>query len=87
MKRLGRIKDLIYDGSLLVEAEVVPPPGTEVVDARRQPVGRVKRVFGPVERPLATVQPAGKPSMGLLGSEVYVDEVRTWPERSKKPRK
>jgi rRNA processing protein Gar1 len=84
MKRLGVVENLIYDGSLLVRVEFAPPPGTQVVDKRRRPVGKVRKVFGPVRQPFATVRPFGKAPMTLIGSDVYVGEGMAWREKSKR---
>ncbi len=75
MLALGVVENIAYDGSVLVRARFAPPRGAAVVDRRRRPVGRVVKVFGPVKEPFATVRPDGKPSISLIGSEVFVEEV------------
>ncbi len=75
MRSLGHVENIAYDGSVLVRAEFAPPRGAVVVDRRKRPVGRVVKVFGPVRGPFATVRPEGKPTMALIGSEVFIEEV------------
>jgi RNA-binding protein len=47
-----------------------PDVGTEAVDERLDPAGRVVDVFGPVDRPYLAVAATGDPA-ALLGSVVY----------------
>jgi RNA-binding protein len=70
-KRLGTVENFAVNGTVLIRADLAPPLGTGVVDAKGQAVGTVVRVFGPVRRPYLSVEPAGKPSLSLLGKEVY----------------
>ncbi|MFQ5918814.1 MAG: H/ACA ribonucleoprotein complex subunit GAR1, partial [Thermoplasmata archaeon] len=74
MKKLGTIKDFSYRGDLVVRATFAPPPGARVRDRRKQTLGRVVRVFGPVRAPYVTVKPTKQPKLRLLGSGVYVEE-------------
>ena len=74
MKRLGTVENLSYDGSILVRASFAPVLGTHVFDKRQRAVGRVVRVFGPMREPFASVRPAAKVGLSLLGSDVYVGE-------------
>jgi RNA-binding protein len=83
MKRLGVVDNLSYDGSILVRAEFAPSRGVQVLDAKRNAVGRVFKVFGPVRKPFAAVRPSRKVSLSLIGSEVYLEEG----EHAEKPKK
>jgi len=83
MKKLGIVDNLSYDGSVLVRADFAPPRGAQVLDAKKSPVGRVSKVFGPVRRPFAAVRPSRKITLSLIGSDVYLEEG----EHAEKPKK
>jgi len=57
---------------LLVKAKRMVPIGTQLVDVRNQPVGRVQDVIGPVAAPFLVVK-AGKGAnpVRLLNREVF----------------
>ncbi len=65
--------NLSYKGDLLVKASFAPRVGEEVFDARKRPLGRVRRVFGPVKSPYVMVEPHQEPSLRLIDSDVCVD--------------
>jgi RNA-binding protein len=72
MKKLGTVKTIIHDGSILLQATEVPSPGTRVCDMRGDEVGRIIRVFGPVTGPYVSVRPKpGTETVGLLGATLY----------------
>ena len=79
MKQLGTVKNVIHDGSILVSvsgfpADCMPARGIRVFDRRGLPVGRVARVFGPVNAPYVSLRPeAGTETLGLLGTALYLD--------------
>jgi len=73
MKKLGIVKNVIHDGTILLRASEIPAPGTRVYDLRGVEVGKVARVFGPVKEPYISLKP--KPqieTMGLLGTTLYL---------------
>ena len=74
MKRLGVVENLSYDGTVLIRSDFAPPMGAPVVDKKGAAVGTVSKVFGPVKQPFTALRPAGKPAMGLLGSEVFLSQ-------------
>lgn len=80
MKKLGNVKNVIHDGSILLQALGTPVPGTRVCDMRGAEVGKVARVFGPVDAPYVSVKPKpGTETVGLLGTALYLcpeDRVR-----------
>lgn len=86
MKRLGTIKNIMRDGSLLLRITETIAPGTIIYDARGDKIGTVARVFGPVSEPYATVKTknAGKKSLNLLESEAYFDPSRAKGVRRKR---
>lgn len=73
MRKLGVVRNLSYKGDLIVKASFAPRLGERVLDASKRPVGRVKRVFGPVKAPYVTVKPNDEPPLGLIGSDVYLE--------------
>jgi rRNA processing protein Gar1 len=73
MKKLGTVKNVIHDGTILVSALETPAPGAKVYDLRGAEVGRVSRVFGPVNGPYVSVRPkAPAEPLGLLESTLYL---------------
>jgi rRNA processing protein Gar1 len=87
MKKLGTVRNVIHDGTILLGMDAGPTPetpaqGTTLFDQRGDEVGRVARVFGPVGSPYVSVRkkPDVEP-MGLLGTSLYLD-----PEQKPVPR-
>ena len=77
MKRLGVVENLSYDGTVLVRTDFAPTPGSLVLDRDQKPVGSVIKIFGPVKQPFAALRPSAKPTLGLVGSEVFIVERKT----------
>ncbi len=75
MKRLGVIKNVMRDGSILMKATMSVKPGTVVYDARGKALGNVTRMFGPVDGPYLVLKVrSGVPdTLKLLESTVYFD--------------
>ena len=77
MKRLGTVKNIMRDGSLLLRIIEEVVPGTIVFDARGERIGKVTKVFGPVKEPYATVKSELRnQDLGLLNSDAYFDPAR-----------
>ncbi len=58
-----------------MRGEFAPRKGSPVLDTRRRKLGRVQRVFGPVDSPYISVQPTGDQSLlGMMGKQVYTEE-------------
>lgn len=76
MYLLGRIKDLGYNGKLIVKGDFAPRLNTEVMDKKRKVIGKISRVFGPVQSPYIAVSPQRgyKPSFDIVGKPVYVNK-------------
>ena len=74
---VGTVAQVGPRGELLVLAPRMVPPGTRLIDARRDRIGKVVDVIGPVTNPWLIVIPPRRegreaPSpMKLLGREVY----------------
>ena len=73
MKKLGTVKNVIHDGTILLRASETPAPGTKVYDLRGAEVGKVARVFGPVNEPYVSLRPKARTdNIGLLGTTLYL---------------
>jgi rRNA processing protein Gar1 len=75
MKRLGTVRNIMRDGSLLLRITEDVALGTAVFNARGERIGKVTKVFGPVSEPYATVraEQPGTESLSLLDSEAFFD--------------
>lgn len=73
MRRAGTVVGGAQGVAILrADDERHPDIGTDVVDERLAPAGRVVDVFGPVERPYLVVSPAGGIELAsLLGETLY----------------
>ena len=68
----GNVVDVTPRG-LLVKAPKMVPIGTNLVDGRGQPAGRVVDVLGPVAAPYLLVNPGkGAKSQRLLRQDVFL---------------
>ena len=74
MKRLGVVENIAYDGTVLVHAERAAAVGSEIVDKRNRPLGRVAKVFGPVREPFVAVRARSPASASWIGVDVFVGE-------------
>ncbi len=74
MEQLGIVRELSHTGLLVVRGRYAPAIGSKVLDRSKRPIGVVKRIFGPVERPYLSVRPKTKDTrklMRLIGATVY----------------
>ncbi len=72
MDFLGEVETITHDGVLIVRGGGLPDGGDVVFDNRKRRIGRVKRVFGPVERPYVSVVPADKSVLpNVMGRKTY----------------
>ncbi len=73
MRRVGEVVR-IAQGLAIVRSsdDAASELGSELVDERLDPVGRVVDVFGPVDRPYLAVSPSGDVTLAaLLGEKLY----------------
>ena len=73
MRRVGEVVR-IAQGLAIVRSsdDAASEIGSELVDERLDPVGRVVDVFGPVDRPYLAVSPSGDVTLAaLLGEKLY----------------
>ena len=76
MKVLGTIQEIACDGSMIVRGSMAPPNRSKVVDNRKRTLGRVRRVFGPVDTPYISIDTTGDISLiGMIGKKVYIEGV------------
>jgi rRNA processing protein Gar1 len=76
MRFLGNVQEVTVDGKLVVRADFTPKLRDTVFDNRKRPVGRVARIFGPVDSPYVTVEPTGDAGLlSVAGRQVYINGV------------
>jgi len=74
MDILGVVEDVSHEGLIIVRSDDAPEYGNRVYDAKRNMVGTVKRVFGPVDGPYVSVVPADKAVLkNITGKKVYFE--------------
>lgn len=70
---LGTVDEITCDGKAVVRTSDLPDLGGAVFDSKGRKVGSVKRVFGPVDGPYASVLlDEGVRTEGLKGTNLYV---------------
>ncbi|MCQ5376000.1 MAG: Gar1/Naf1 family protein [Methanomassiliicoccales archaeon] len=76
IRLLGAVQEIAFDGKFVVRATFAPNIGMSVLDNRKRVIGRVKRVFGPVNNPFVSIEPANnyRPT-DVVGKQIYVEEV------------
>lgn len=96
MKKLGTVKNVIHDGSILLRGSEVFRPGTPVFDSRGNEIGKVARTFGPADSPYISVRPRGQiDAFSIIDSSLYAGEfkpahrkgVNKWQRKGKPQRK
>jgi RNA-binding protein len=76
IKLLGTVQEIAFDGKYVVRATFAPNIGMNVVDNRKRVIGRVKRVFGPVNTPFVSIEPVDNYRLpDVVGKQVYVEGV------------
>ena len=56
MEPIGIIQGITSEGNIIVKCENLPNIGNAVYDSTEHRVGIVRRVFGPVDSPCATIE-------------------------------
>lgn len=76
MYHLGQVRGLGYNGRLIVKGNFAPRLELDVMDNTKRVIGRITRVFGPVESPYISIKlPKNqRPSLDIVGKEVYIRE-------------
>ncbi len=71
MDFLGNVTELTPDGRIIVKCSNVPEIGETVFDAKENKIGIVKRVFGPVDGPYASITAKITVSEKIRGTDLY----------------
>ena len=71
MNYLGKIEEITTDGRLIVECEDLPDIGNQVFDNKDRKIGRVGRVFGPVDAPYASIDVDKESKRPTIGTELF----------------
>ncbi len=71
MDFLGNVKEITTDGRLIVQCPEAPDIGEPVFDANQNKIGIIKRVFGPVSGPYASIEIKTVATDGIIGTDLY----------------
>ena len=75
MDFLGTVSETTSDGRVVIQTTTPPEMGGPVFDARNRRIGKIVRIFGPVERPFVSIE-VDDSSISLAGTELYTQEVK-----------
>ena len=76
MDFLGTVAEITSDGRAVVSASVPPEVGDPVFDSRKRRLGKVVRIFGPVDGPYVSVELENVNVSELAGSDLYIQGVK-----------
>ncbi len=68
---LGKVTEITGEGRLIVKCSSLPEIGDVVLDSDENKIGIVKRVFGPVEGPYASIEPKAAVPETKRGTDLY----------------
>ena len=71
MDFLGKVKEMTTDGRLIVQCPDAPDIGEPVFDAGQNKIGIIKRVFGPVSGPYASIETRNVVTDRIIGTDLY----------------
>ena len=71
MDFLGKVKEVTTDGRLIVQCPDAPEIGELVFDADQNKIGIIKRVFGPVSGPYASIETKSVATDRMIGTDLY----------------
>ncbi len=71
MDFLGTVTETTTDGKLIVKCSEPPEIGEAVFDSKQNRIGVVKRVFGPVSGPYASIEPLSAVTNNEKGTDLY----------------
>lgn len=71
MKCFGTVFGTSSDGNTVISCTETPNIGDDVYDGGRKRVGRIKRIFGPVDAPYAVMSTEGR--RVPAGSKLFID--------------
>lgn len=76
MDFLGTVTETTSDGRAVVSASSTPETGDPVFDSSRRRIGKVIRIFGPVDGPYVSVELENVDLSKLAGTELYTQGVK-----------
>ncbi|MDN5357162.1 MAG: H/ACA ribonucleoprotein complex subunit GAR1 [Candidatus Methanomethylophilaceae archaeon] len=76
MDFLGTVAEITSDGRAVVSASVLPEIGNPVFDSRKRRLGKVVRIFGPVDGPYVSVELENVNVSELAGADLYTQGVK-----------
>ena len=71
MEFLGIVKEITNDGRLVVQCSDVPEIGEFVFDKKENKIGVIRRVFGPVSGPYASIEMKNTATESIRGTDLY----------------
>ena len=75
MDYFGTVSEMTSDGRAVTVAAAPPEMGDPVFDDRKHNVGKIIRIFGPVDAPYVSIKADGPSSLNI-GMELYTQKVR-----------
>jgi len=71
MDILGKVSEVTTDGRIIVKCSETPEIGQFIYDSKGDKIGIIRRVFGPVEGPYASIEMKNKPTEKIRGTNIY----------------
>lgn len=71
VRLLGKVTTIAYNGNLIIKAKFTPKIFSEVLDRSTKVLGKVVRIFGPVDEPYLSVKPSRKLLLNMMGQELF----------------
>ena len=71
MDFMGKVKEITTDGKLIVQCSEAPEIGAAVYDSGQNRMGIVRRVFGPVSAPYASVETMTAATETMKETDLY----------------
>ncbi len=69
MDFLGIVEEITCDGRLIIQCKELPDIGDPVFDRKQKRLGTVRKVFGPVDGPYASVTPEKGTDVSSMSNE------------------
>ncbi len=76
MYRLGKVIHLSNSKNLILRPKIIPPVGVPAFNHELKQVGVVFDIFGPVNKPYASIKPRIENPRNYVGQTLYVLEER-----------
>jgi len=75
LKFIGEIETVSYNGLWVVRTELKPKIGENVYNQKKQKIGKIINIIGPVDHPYILVRPFGdrtKKQLQIIGEKMYI---------------